>query len=941
MNRVGVKRNGEWSVHRFVMVRVLSLMLMVCGIFVCAGYAGDRIEDDPGVRRYGLENGVEVIVIPNDRGGVSLSKEEGELQIWLVLDAGMVDERDDERGGMQICAELIRQGIAGVDAQRVSEMILSQGERERDPKGSQGVQVLLDHTVIRGRVPTRDEESAGALLGYYAMVLDPSGWGRDEDAIESAKEWFLGRVEQVMSAPMRARQRWLTRVLGDGTLGTRLDLPEIEEIDALDADRVSALATRVIHPSNATVLVVGDVEGLNLDRLIADSIGVLPPREGADRVDVSAGLGGDPIVCEQEPDWDQHQAVLIWKGIVEGEQDDLRRYIIERAAEEVIRRRIERLGIAALGKDAEIAVDRFELGSTVELMQWVVQRDGTDDASWNESIGLLISEGERLHRHGAGTDEIVQARGALLAGWHRDAVEWGSLSDRERARDYVWLTMSDRRMISPVRWDEIATDIMSTIRVDEIDEAIREMTDTRGASVLVSRGGDRDKSQHMLTGLTRHVQAQREQELDALDERWMESLGGDVVDERRSSAGPSRITQHPESGTWGATLGNRIRVWARGMDADDRVSVSAMIWGDLFVDGSLSEAEIEAAMLAWEKASTEYRDAGWIAVFQEEHGINVRARRVVGGVRLTIDAPAGSSDRALELMYALLDRPMIDADAFGRWEKQQPTRLGDQDPLDRAFAMMYHPELLKRESELVSQDQAQRVLTRIVQEARIEIGIAGEIDPASTIEHASGLMGMLSERAAPGSSDIAVPARPMREVRLGGEDRMIALGVRGGSLDDLDALRSMILASEVLDQRLRAWASTLGDDDVRVRADVAMSDGLGDQWALIVSIRGDDPEAHEAQIREMVVQNAIDGIDPDALREVQDELVASIDTYFGQAWYWSTRLSGLGMNDRSVDDAWGVRDGYRSVDAGNATRVYQDAIERGDWFRIEIEPAAR
>lgn len=945
MNRVGVKRSGEWAVHRFVMMRVLSLVVLVCGVFVCAGYAGDRIEDDAGVRRYGLRNGVEVIVIPRDLGGVSLSGGAGELQIWLVLDAGLVDERDDERGAMQICAELIRGGVGGVDSLQVSEMILTREEREQDPKRSQGVQVMLDHTVISGWVPARDEAAAGALLGYYAMVLDPSGWGTDDEAFRAAQEWLRERVEQVMIAPMRARQRWLPRILGVGTLGTRLDLPEVEEIDVLNADHVSALATRVIQPGNATVLVVGDVGGLDVDRLIADSIGALPAREGVASVDIAAGLGGDPIVFEQEPDWDQHQAALIWTEIVDSERDDLRRYIIGRVAEEVVRRRIERLGVAALGKDAEIAVDRFELGSTVGLMQWVIQRDGTDDASWNESVGLMISEGERLHRFGAGTDEIVQARGALLAGWHRDAVEWKSLSDRERARDYLWLTISDRRMISPVRWDEIATDIMSTIRVDEIDETIRTITDTREASVLVSRGGDRDAVQQMASALDRFVQVQREQDLAALDERWMESLGGEVVDERRSSEGPSRITQHPASGTWGATLGNGIRVWARGMDADDRVSIAAMIWGDLFVDGSISEAEIDAAMLAWEKASTERRDAGWIAVFQEEHGIDVRARRVVGGIRLMIDAPAGSSERALELMYALLDRPMIDADAFARWDTKRPVRLGDQDPLDRAFAMMYHPELLEHESEAISLDHAQRVLTRIVQEAWIEIGVAGAIEAASTIERVSGLMGMLSERVTHGSSEEVAPmpagVHLKGETRVEGEHRTIAFGVRGGSLDDLDGLRAMILASEVLDQRLRDWASMLGDDRVRVRADVAMSDGLGDRWALIVSIRGDDPSAYEADIREMVVQIAIDGMDPETFAEAQSELVASIDKYFGQAWYWSTRLSGLGVHDRSVDDAWGVRTGYSSVDADVASRVYQDAIEQGEWFRVEIEPGAR
>jgi len=49
-------------------------------------------------------------------------------------------------------------------------------------------------------------------------------------------------------------------------------------------------------------------------------------------------------------------------------------------------------------------------------------------------------------------------------------------------------------------------------------------------------------------------------------------------------------------------------------------------------------------------------------------------------------------------------------------------------------------------------------------------------------------------------------------------------------------------------------------------------------------------------------------------------------------------LSTLGVHGRTVDDLWNIRDGYRAVTAEQASKALQDTIERGDWFRVLIEP---
>ena len=947
-----MKRREGSAVERSVKSSLLSLMIAVLAVAACAGVAADQIEDDQGVRRYGLRNGLEVVVVPTHEETMrhSIGASEDALQMWLILDAGMIDETDQTRGIAQICAAMSSQSVKGFDEETITAILTTQNEQAQDPKRTQGVQVILAQTIFSGHAPVGDADAMERVLKYYATVLDPDAWDAAREAgFERSQARLRERVEQMLDPMMRARQRWMERLLGHGTLGTRLDVPEPEEIDNLRLEDAIQFAHDTYRANRATLLIVGDVAGVDLDAMVTATMGQCPAGAQIERASTADGLGGESVIFEQEPGWDQHQAVLVWAektNKTPDTKDSLRAYVIDRVAEELIRRRIERLGIAQLGRDSEIAVDRFELGGRVKLMQWVVEREGTDPDTWHDSIGLLLSERERLARHGAQREEVVQARAGLLAGWHRDAEEWRTMGSRVRAQDYLWLLISERKIISPGRWDEVATELMSTIRDEEIVEAIRQLVKPDSLRVLVSSGGKSDQARAMQDELESFTRSMRSKQIGALDPDWMRSLGGDLLDDQRATSGPMQITQHPASGTWGGTLDNGVRIWTRPTGTSTRAELSVMLWGPMFADGSLSAAEIDAAMLAWITPSTEQRDAGWLAVYQETHGLDVQARRTVGGVRLTIEADADALGSALELMYVMLDRPMIDVEVFGRWAAEPSIQYGDDDPLDRALAQLYHPELLQRDDQRVTIDIAQRALARIVHNARIEVGIAGAIDPAAALEQASGMLGMLSPReplSEQSQTDKQTDGRRsqfrnQRETRVHGENQALLLGARGGSMGDLANLRATILAVMVLDQHLEREANQIGLPEEDLDAQVFMSEALGNQWAMMIRIGSDDPTIHEERAREIMHQLSIDGIDAEELAAVQDRLVASIDRYFDRPGYWSSRLSTLGVHGRTVDDLWNIRDGYRAVTAEQASKALQDTIERGDWFRVLIEP---
>lgn len=918
------------------------MALLLAGVLCLPALAGPGVvcEDDPGVKRYALKNGLGVVVVP-DEG-------RGDVQMWLILDSGTMDEGDGTRGIAQVVSAMARSGIGGYDEDAIETMLLSAEERAQEPRRSTGVQVLFDHTVLRGRASAGDAGAMEDLLGYYRALLTPANWEADAERFERARSWLLGRIEGALDPPMVARQRWMSRLLGEGTLGTRLDLPEPAEVESLVAEDGVRFASRCYRSNHATLLVVGDVSGVGLEALIAETLGQPEPGPGVSRPDARAGLGGERVIFEQEPGWDEHQGVLVWSdelGPPAQSVEGVRSFIIKRVAQDLIRRRIERLAVASFGGESEITVNQFELGGRVELMQWVVQREGTDERSWNETVALLLREGERLARHGAGREEIVQARGSLLARWHRDAESWRTTGTRQRARSYVMLAITGRRMMSPERWDHLATALMSTIRDEEIDAAVRRLGDPGGARLLLSSGGEGADTRARESSLRVRRDEISGAQIDPLDGAWMRELGGTLISPDRVLAEPARVTQHAPSGTWGASMPNGVRLWARSAGQEERFDLSVMLWGTIFGDGSLSEGEIRAAMLAWEHPATEERDAGWMAVYLKDHGLELSARRVVGGVRLRVRGPAGALRAGSELISELLARPMIDANAFERFDARAPVRLGDHDPLDRALAELFRPGLLERDEAEISRDSAQRALSRIVRNAQIGVGISGGLDPAAGIEITGGLLGRLPKRAEPEPTgeDRFVPGHTFKhdavEIEMVSERAGEVLVHWLGRMDDLERLRATILGTMIYRQRLREAGERAGLPADTFDAQIVISDALGDGSALLLRIDHDDPTVRDAVLSE-ASNGLIDrGIEPEELAALQERIVGALDRSFDRPDYWSTRLSTLAMNERSVEDLWTIRAGYRDLDERRVMEALMLGLVASPEYIIELVPA--
>ena len=923
-------------------------------LFVCAGSlrADEIVRDQEGVRRFGLSSGLEVVVYPMDaskRDRVG----DGGLQMWLVVRAGAMDERDDERGAAFATERLIRLGVGGLERDAV-DALLVHGDADNYSARARGSLVTLDQTVFMGHTDASNPESVRSLLRFYGSVLDPDSWAVPDDRLSIAKQEVIERYEAIMNPSLRARQGWLTDLLGEGVMGTRVGLPETADIHALDFDAFESFAQRGYRASRATLIVVGDTSGMDLDAIIAKSLGMLDRKERGKVTDLREGLGGSSFVMGLDTEMESHEVAAVWVraddeaclepwGVCASRfsESDLREMVLERVTIELIRHRLERLLIGSLGSGVEISVNGIELSGQIDLLQCVIEREGIEEQDWSRSLGMMLGECDRLARDGAMADEIARARGSLLARWHREADAWESMNADRRMGLVHWLVTNSRPVLDSSAWDEHATRIMSGVSDVQVNEMIRRMLDQERAQLLAVTRGERDDALQLSGRVRAVVDRVRAEPLAQIAADWMSTLGGALLDDERLEGEIVQVSQHAPSGTWGATLGNGVRVWARATDGDekDRVELSAMLWGDMFGDGSLRESEINAAMLAWSTPSSESRDSGWLAVFCESRDIKVQTRRVVGGVRLEIGAPIEEGESALKLLYVLLDRPMIDAGVFAQWQRTYAGEMAD--PVERALALLYNPAYANGFGIVAPTiDDAQRALTRMVRNANVGVGIAGSIDPDEMIERAGMTLGELASRDDASSADAQVVENKhmarVSEIEVFGVESEVVSGLLGGSLRDLDTLRATTLASRVLRDHARVMAVRRGLEADEIDVEVVKSDALGDRWAILLRASGADAESAMLLLEEAADEIMSDGISEDDLSRVKDEADGRIEPYFESSLFWSKRLSSAGMYGRSIDDLWTIRKWYAEIDTDSATLALRNALSGSERFFVRI-----
>jgi len=201
--------------------------------------------------------------------------------------SGVTGEAAAQAGATILAARAMTEGTASHDAVSLIEASERLGAELSADAGWESFAVSVD--VPRSRI-------APALALLAEVALQPSF---PEDEVERLREERLNDLLQARAEPRRRVERAFAEALYAPDAAYRRSLGGSEEtVPGLSRDLLVARHASLMRPSKATLLLAGDLTGIDAERLVTDSLGawteptVASPVRGV----ADAGLTGGPRV---------------------------------------------------------------------------------------------------------------------------------------------------------------------------------------------------------------------------------------------------------------------------------------------------------------------------------------------------------------------------------------------------------------------------------------------------------------------------------------------------------------------------------------------------------------------------------------------------------------------------------------------------------------------
>ncbi|MFO7767952.1 MAG: insulinase family protein [bacterium] len=384
-----------------------------------AGQIGSEqtLPADPDVVTGTLPNGLRYFVRVNQRP-------EDRAELRLVVNAGSVLEDEDQRGLAHFLEHMAFNGTEHFPKQELVDYLESLGTRFGPDINAS---TSFDETIYMLTLPT-DEEG---ILATGFQVLEDWAHGQTFDPEEIEKErgviveeWRLGR-----GARARIMDRQFPVLFHGSRYAERLPIGEIEVIESFEHESLKRFYRTWYRPDLMAVVAVGDFEPQEVLDLIQQHFGGLegpvgaPERPFFEVPDHAEAL----FAVDTDPELTSSSVSIYFKQPLRelGTAGGYRQGIVERLYNSMLNQRLfERTQEA----DPPFLFASSSQGLFIRSREVYVLSAGVQEGEMIRGLQELLTEAERLDRHGFTATELERAKTSVLRSMER------SFDEREKTR---------------------------------------------------------------------------------------------------------------------------------------------------------------------------------------------------------------------------------------------------------------------------------------------------------------------------------------------------------------------------------------------------------------------------------------------------------------------------------------------------------------------------
>jgi len=846
---------------------------------------------DPRIRRTTLENGLTVYVMQH-------RKPEQRAALWLAVNAGSVQEDEDQRGLAHFVEHMAFNGTKRFAKQAIVDYIEKIGMQFGPDVNAY---TSFDETVYMLTVPTDDRavmHTGLDILREWAgeVTFDPVEVDKERGVV--LEEWRLrrgpfARINDKQWPVMFQGSKYAERL--------PIGLPEI--VQKAPREALVRYYEDWYRPENMAVIAVGDFDPEEIEKEIASRFGTLearPQRRAREAVPVPDDHPtAITIATDPEMPFSRVQIINKMPHRAERSKADYRRWLVESVYHAMLRARFQQLALDPSAPFTDAGSWTSDLTRTAEgFTRYATAKQGRTA----EALTVLVREIERVEQHGFHQSELDRALRQQLAYMENAAAEWEKTEASAIADEMTRNFFEGEQM--PGRPVELAflRELVPTVTLAELNHLAATWGGERGRVIAISGPAS--------AKLPTEAEVRRlvAEAASAKVEPWAEEVARPLM---TSLPEPGRVVETTRDAAADATvwkLSNGVRVIVKPTTFQN----DAVVLHGWKPGGSSLVKDVLHARFATSVVETGgVGDLDQVALAKTLAGKVASVNVFMGELAETVRGRTRPADleTALQLVHLKLTAPRKDARAFAAWKQDQLEWVRNKRRLPevsffedmQAVHTKNHPRRQPVTTEMIEQvdlDKAHAVWrSRFADLGGFTFAIVGNVDPEALKPLVERYLGSL-----PGTGkketwkDVGVTyvtGRMTKEITQGSEPKSY-VSMRFGAPErwSRDAARDAHVLQMVLDIRLRevlredlggvygvqAWVELARQPTVRREASIF----FGCDPANVEKLR----DAALGVIRD-IQKN---GISAPYLEKVREQLRRARETDAKENWWWASQL---------------------------------------------------
>lgn len=652
-----------------------------------APLAADALPLDPNVRTGRLSNGLTYYVRAND-------EPESRAMLRLVVNAGSVLETAEQQGVAHFLEHMLFNGTRRFPEQALVDFLERTGMRFG---ADVNAYTSFDETVYMLELPTDTagilEKGLDVLEDWAgAATLDPAEIDKERGVV--VEEW---RVRQ-QNAQGRIQEQILPVLLAGSAYKDRLPIGLPEVIRSVSPETVRRFYETWYRPDLMAVVAVGDFDASRVEALIRERFSRLerpadaPPRPALPL----PPQPGTRFKVATDAEYPVTSFTLYYTQPAEPLRtvEDYREGLVAQLFNAMLNERLDE--IARRPAAPFVAASSFE-GSLVRPASYYGLGAQVQDDSVRAGLAAVLTEAERVRRHGFTATELAREKQSLLRAYLRAYNERDNTNSNALADEYVSLFLEQEAAPGIAYEYALVQRLLPAISLEEVNARAAALLEPENRAVVVTMP--------QKEGLTPPTEADLAAVLEAVGQRPIAPYVDDVSDAPLLATIPDPApiaarTTHEAVGVTEVTLANGVRVVMKPTDfKEDEVRFTAFSPGgsSLVPDEDFLEASVAATLV----------DQSGVGPFTLTELQKKLSGKVVSATPYIAELEEGFNGAAspddLETLFQLIHlyftAPRADSSALAAFQNQQRAFLANRNatPLgafqDTLIAALYgnHP----------------------------------------------------------------------------------------------------------------------------------------------------------------------------------------------------------------------------------------------------------